>query len=516
MTAAPHDSAQHVDVLIVGAGISGVGAAYHLQQQCPDRSYLVLEALPDFGGTWYTHRYPGIRSDSDLFTFGYRFKPWTAAPIATAAQIRRYLGEVIEENGIGDHIRYRHKIVSAQWHSESQRWTLQVRRGDSGETVAYSCHFLWMCQGYYRHGAGYTPEWPGMADFQGRVVHPQTWPEDLPYAGKRVVVIGSGATAATLIPAIADACAHVTMLQRSPTYFRTAANANEMADLLRPLGIPQEWTHEIVRRKVLADQAAFTRRARDEPDAVRRELVDNVRNFIGKQVDVDKHFAPRYRPWQQRLAFIPDADLFKAIAAGKASVLTDEIECFTARGLKLKSGAELEADIIVTATGFHLSALGDIPFTVDGKPLDFHQTVTYRGTMFTGLPNLAWMFGYLRASWTLRVDLLSDFTCRLLNHMRHRGAGVVVPQLREKDTAMPLKPWVEADNFNAGYMMRSLHVMPQQGSEQPWKLETDYFVERELLPLADLDDGALRFVARRAGASAAGAAAADVLPGAAA
>ncbi len=500
-------SSNHVDVLIVGAGISGVGAAYHLQQQCADKSYLVLEAQPDFGGTWFTHRYPGIRSDSDLFTFGYRFKPWTGAPIASAAQIRRYLGEVIEENGIGKHIRYRHKVVAAQWHSDTQRWTLQVQKGDNnnhgdngnnGETRQFSCNFLWMCQGYYRHGEGYTPEWPGVADFQGRIVHPQTWPEDLPYAGKRVVVIGSGATAATLVPAIANQCAHVTMLQRSPTYFRTAANANELADMLRPLGIPQAWTHEIVRRKVLADQAAFTRRAKHEPDVVKRELVNNVRSFIGHKVDVDKHFAPHYRPWQQRLAFIPDADLFGAIAADKASVVTDEIECFTAKGLKLKSGAELQADIIVTATGFHLSALGDIPFSVDGKPLDFHQSVTYRGTMFTGLPNMAWMFGYLRASWTLRVDLLSDFTCRLLNHMRDHGAGVVVPQLRAHEVGMPLKPWIDKDNFNAGYMMRSLHLMPQQGEAQPWQLEPDYFVERDLLPAADLNDGALHFVAQGA------------------
>ena len=493
---APAQGSNHVDVLIIGAGISGVGAAYHLQQQCADRSYLVLESQPAFGGTWYTHSYPGLRSDSDLFTFGYRFKPWTGAPIATAAQILRYVGEVIEENGLAEHIRYQHKVVSAAWHSDQQRWILQVLQGDTGEIRAFSCNFLWMCQGYYRHGEGFTPQWPGMADFQGRIVHPQTWPEDLHYAGQRVVVIGSGATAATLVPAIANQCAHVTMLQRSPTYFRTAANANDMADLLRPLGIPQEWIHEIVRRKILADQSAFTRRAKNEPEVVRQELVNNVRSFIGNKVDVDKHFAPRYRPWQQRLAFIPDADLFGAIAADKASVVTDEIECFTAKGLKLKSGAELEADIIVTATGFHLSALGDIPFTLDGQPLDFHQCVTYRGTMFSGLPNMAWMFGYLRASWTLRVDLLGDFTCRLLNHMRDLGAGVVVPQLRAVDADMPLKPWIDKDNFNAGYMMRSLHLMPQQGTAQPWQLETDYWVERDLLPVADLDDGALRFVAK--------------------
>ncbi len=498
---APAQAANHTDVLIIGAGISGIGAAYHLQQQCPDRSYLILEAQPTFGGTWHTHSYPGLRSDSDLFTFGYRFKPWTGAPIAQAAQILKYVGEVIEDNGIAKHIRYQHKVLSAAWSSTQQRWTLQVRQGDTGETKMFTCNFLWMCQGYYRHGEGFTPQWPGMADFKGRVVHPQTWPNDLAYAGKRVVVIGSGATAATLIPAIADQCAHVTMLQRSPTFFRTAPNANDMANLLRPLGIPQEWIHEIVRRKILADQSAFTRRAQSEPEVVRKELVDNVRTFLGDKVDVDKHFAPRYRPWQQRLAFIPDGDLFGAIAAGKASVVTDEIECFTAKGIKLRSGTELEADIIVTATGFHLSALGDIPFTVDGKPLDYHKTVTYRGTMFSGLPNMAWMFGYLRASWTLRVDLLGDFTCRLLNHMRATGAGVVVPQLRAVDVNMPLKPWIDKDNFNAGYMMRSLHLMPQQGAEQPWKLETDYWVERDLLPVADLTDGALRFVAQGADAT---------------
>ena len=499
---APAHGPTHVDVLIVGAGISGVGAAYHLQQQCADRSYLILESQPAFGGTWHTHKYPGLRSDSDLFTFGYRFKPWTGAPIASAAQILRYVGEVIEDNGIAKHIRYQHKVISAAWHSDRQRWTLQVRQGDTGQTQEFSCNFLWMCQGYYRHGEGYTPEWPGMADFKGRIVHPQTWPENLLYAGKRVVVIGSGATAATLVPAIANQCAHVTMLQRSPTYFRTAANANELADLLRPLGIPQEWIHEIVRRKILADQAAFVRRAKNEPDVVKRELVDNVRSFIGTKVDVDKHFVPRYRPWQQRLAFIPDADLFGAIAADKASVVTDEIECFTAKGIKLKSGAELEADIIITATGFHLSALGDIPFAVDGKALDFHQTVTYRGTMFTGLPNMAWTIGYLRASWTLRVDLLGDFTCRLLNHMRETGAGVVVPQLRKADADMPLTPWIDKDVFNSGYLMRSLHLMPHQGAVQPWRLEPDYWLERDLLPAAAFDDGALQFVPRSAGATA--------------
>lgn len=496
-TSADAHATTHTDVLIIGAGISGIGAAYHLQQQCPDKTYLLLDAQPASGGTWTTHTYPGIRSDSDLFTFGYRFKPWTGNPIASAAQILQYLGEVIADNDLEHHIHHEHTVVAADWQSADQRWTLQVRDGCTGQLKHYSCHFLWMCQGYYRHGAGYTPEWPGMGDFGGQIVHPQTWPEDLQYTGKRVVVIGSGATAATLVPAIAGQCAHVTMLQRSPTYFRTAPNANELANTLRELDIPSEWTHAIVRKKVLFDQSAFTKRAVSEPDVVKRELVDNVRSILGDKVDVEKHFSPRYRPWQQRLAFIPDADLFRAVANNTASVVTDEIACFTPTGILLKSGAELPADIVVTATGFHLSALGDIAFTIDGRALDFHQTVTYRGTMFTGIPNMAWMFGYLRASWTLRVDLLSDFVCRMLNHMSDRGWGVVTPLLPAEVANKPLKPWIDKDNFNAGYMMRSLHLMPQQTDAQPWKLETDYWTERELLPAADLEDGALQFSSKK-------------------
>lgn len=483
----------HTDVLIIGAGISGIGAAYHLQQQCPDKSYKILDAQAAIGGTWTTHTYPGIRSDSDFFTFGYRFKPWTGAPIASAAQILKYLREVIDENGIQTHIHHQQSVLSANWESQHQRWSLQVLDGHTNEVKFYSCNFLWMCQGYYRHGKGYTPEWPGMDNFKGQIVHPQTWPANLDYKGKRVVVIGSGATAATLVPAIAEDCAHVTMLQRSPTYFRTAANANELADTLRQLDIPQAWIHEIVRKKVLFDQSAFTKRAALEPDAVKRELVENVRTYLGDQFDVEKHFSPSYRPWQQRLAFIPDADLFKAIAAGKASVVTDQIDCFTAEGIKLKSGDLLSADIIITATGFHLSSPGEIPFSLDGQPVDFHKTVIYRGTMFSGVPNMAWMFGYLRASWTLRVDLLSDYICGMFKHMTAHNAGVVTPTLRPSDANMPLKPWIDKDNFSSGYMMRSLHLMPQQIGVQPWKLETDYFVERELLPVADLDDGTLQF-----------------------
>ena len=484
---------EHFDVLIVGAGISGIGGAYHLATQCPGTRFVVLEAQDGFGGTWRTHRYPGIRSDSDLYTFGYRFKPWTSAPIATAAEILKYLGEVIDDNDLARHIRYRHAIRSARWSSRENLWTIAAARADTGETVEFTANFLWMCQGYYRHDEGYTPEWPGMARFQGRVVHPQTWPEDLDCAGKRVVVIGSGATAATLIPAIAAACRHVTMLQRSPTYFRTGRNAIVLADELRELQVDETWIHEIVRRKILHEQALFTRASFAKPEKVKEELLNGVRGYLGADYDIATHFTPRYRPWRQRIAFIPDGDLLQAIGSGKASVVTDEIETFTETGILLKSGETLEADIIVTATGFHLSVMGDIPFAIDGRPLDWSQTVTYRGMMFTGVPNLAWVFGYFRASWTLRADLVGDFVCRLLNHMTAKGARRVTPVLRPEDRDMPLLPWIDPENFNPGYLMRGMHLLPKRGDKPEWQHTQDYWTEKDEFPAIDLDDGAFRY-----------------------
>jgi len=483
-------AAEHFDVLIVGAGISGVGAAYHLTHQCPDRSFVVLESKDTFGGTWVTHRYPGIRSDSDLYTFGYRFKPWTSAPIATAAEILKYMGDVIEENDLARHIRYRHLISSASWSSEENRWTIEATRRDTGEPARFTANFLWMCQGYYRHSEGYTPDWPGMAEFVGKIVHPQTWPDDLDYAGKKVVVIGSGATAATIIPAMAEACAHITMLQRSPTWFFTGRNANELADMLRALQIDETWIHEIVRRKILYDQATFTRRCIEEPEKVKQELLDAARAHLGADYDVATNFTPSYRPWRQRLALIPNGDLFKAIASGKASVVTDEIECFTANGIQLKSGRELEADIVITATGFHLCMLGDIAFSIDGAPLNFADTVTYRGMMFTGVPNMAWVFGYFRASWTLRADLVGDFVCRLLNHMRARQAKRVSVTLRPEDAGMPLHEWIDPENFNPGYMTRGMHLLPKRGDKPEWQHTQDYWTEKDAFPAIDLDDRA--------------------------
>ena len=488
--ASTRQAAEHFDILIVGAGISGVGSAYHLTKQLPGTSFVVLEEQETFGGTWWTHKYPGIRSDSDLHTFGYSFKPWTGPPIATAAEIRAYMGEVIAENELAEHIRYRHRISSASWSSETNLWTIEAVKLDSGEAKTFTANFLWMCQGYYRHSEGYTPQWRGMDAFKGRIVHPQRWPDDLDIEGQKVVVIGSGATAATLIPAIADRCEHVTMLQRSPTYFRTGRNAIELAETLRQLQVSEEWIHEIVRRKILFDQDTFTRRSFSEPEAVKQELLGGISAVLGPDYDIATHFTPRYRPWRQRIAFVPDADLFQSIKSGRASVVTDEIDRFTENGILLKSGQALDADIIVTATGFNLNILGDIAFAVDGKPLDFAETVTYRGMMFTGVPNMAWVFGYFRASWTLRTDLVADFVCRLLRHMKQTGARKVVPALRPEDHNMPLLSWIDPENFNPNYLMRDMHLLPKRGDKPEWQHSQDYWAEKDQFAAIDLADAA--------------------------
>jgi cation diffusion facilitator CzcD-associated flavoprotein CzcO len=356
--------------------------------------------------------------------------------------------------------------------------------------LRFTANFLWMCQGYYRHAEGYTPQWKGMETFKGKIVHPQTWPEDLDYKGKTVVVIGSGATTATVVPAIAADCAHVTVLQRSPTYFIPARNENELANQLRELDIDETWIHEIVRRRILLDQDVFTRRSIEEPETVKQELLAGVRAYLGPDYDIETHFTPKYRPWQQRIAFVPEGDLFKGIASGKASMETGEIERFTENGILLRSGEELKADIVVTATGFNLSILGDIAFRVDGEPVDFAETVTYRGMMFTGVPNLVWVFGYFRASWTLRVDLLGDFVCRLLKHMDMKHAKKVSVALRPEDREMPLLPWIDPENFNPGYLMRSMHLLPKRGDKPEWQHTQDYWRERKELPEIDLDDRA--------------------------
>jgi len=480
-TSKPH----HVDVLIVGAGISGVGAAYHLKTQLPGTTFLALEAKETFGGTWVTHRYPGIRSDSDLHTFGYRFKPWVGPPIASADEILKYMGEVIAENDLGKHIRYGHTITRAEWSGD--RWLVEAVKTASGEVVSFTCGFLWMCQGYYRHYKGYTPEWQGMTDFKGRIVHPQTWPDDLDYAGKRMIVIGSGATAATLVPAVAKDVAHVVMLQRSPTWFIPGRNAIEIAEQLRALQVDERWIHEITRRQILKNQDDFTRRAREEPETVKAELLAAVKLFLGEDYDIATHFTPSYRPWRQRIAFIPDGDLFRGIASGKASVVTDEIDRFTAKGILLKSGSELEADIIVTATGFELSPQGGIEIIVDGKPVALSDTVTYRGMMFTGVPNMVWVFGYFRASWTLRADMVADFVCRLLAHMKAKGASRVEVAIPPRLEDMKLLSWIDPEDFNPGYLMRGMHLLPKRGEMRDWQHTQDYWSEKDEFPKINLD-----------------------------
>ncbi len=486
------DPGSHYDVVIVGAGISGIGAAHHLREQCPNKRFVILESKVSFGGTWRLHSYPGIRSDSDLHTFGYRFKPWSGKPIASGGAILDYLGEAIHDDRLEQCIRYRHEVVSAAWDSAAQSWTLSVRVGDGPERVQYRCNFLWMCQGYYRHAQGYTPKWPGMEAFKGPIIHPQTWPEGLDYAGKRVLVIGSGATAATLIPNMADDCAHITMLQRSPTYFWTGENRNELAEQLRELDVPEEWVHEIVRRSLLKQAKDIQDLAATNPEIIKEELFKVIRQYLGEDFDMS-HFTPSYRPWQQRLAYVPDGDLFEAIKSGKVSVVTDHIERFTPEGILTRSGRLLEADLIITATGFNLCVMGDVAFWVDGRPVDFSTTYTYRGIMNSNVPNMSAMFGYLRTSWTMRVDLVADFVCRLLNHMDAIGAAVCTPTPRQQMTP---QPWIDEEEFNPGYMQRSLHLMPRRGDREPWFFNTNYYLEKDQLPRVNLDEEALVYEQR--------------------
>ncbi|MBS0255510.1 MAG: NAD(P)/FAD-dependent oxidoreductase [Proteobacteria bacterium] len=487
--ATPHaEAATHFDVLIVGAGISGIGAAWHLQQQCPGTSYAILEMKDTFGGTWETHKYPGVRSDSDLYTFGYRFKPWHDAPIASAQAILDYMGEVIAEGGIDRHIRYGHRITRCAFSRAINRWTVTATRLADGAEQTFTCQFLWMCQGYYDHEKPHVPDWPGRERFTGEFVHAQLWHDGIDYKGKRVLVIGSGATAATVVPAICADAAHVTLLQRSPTYFFCAPNRNELADRLREVGIDEPTIHRVVRAQILHDQKMMVARAEQEPEAVFEELKELVRAYTGQpDFAFEPHFTPRYRPWQQRLAFCPEGDIFRAAVAGQLSVVTDTIDTFTEKGVRTSDGTEIEADLIIAATGFNLSVMGGIPFEVDGQAVNWAETVTYRGMMFTGVPNMLWIMGYFRASWTLRVDLLGDFTCRLLNHMKTRGAQRVEVAPPGGTAGMALHDWVEPETFNPGYMTRALAAMPRRGDDPKWRHSQDYWAEREELPKIDLD-----------------------------
>ncbi len=482
---------EHFDVVVVGAGISGIGAGYHLQTMSPNRSYVILEGRDDIGGTWDLFRYPGVRSDSDMHTLGYSFKPWTAQKsIADGPSILQYLRDTVREFGIDRHIRFGHQIASAEWSTENAQWTVHGQHKDNGEAVTFSCGYLFMCSGYYSYKGGYTPEFAGIEQFKGQIVHPQAWPEDLDYKGRRVVVIGSGATAMTLIPAMADTAAHVTMLQRSPTYVVAAPDSDVVANAMRKV-LPNKLAYRITRKKNVALQQFMYKRTRTKPEKVKTLLLGRVAKALGPDYDVATHFTPSYNPWDQRMCLVPNGDLFASITSGKASVVTDEIGTFTETGIRLKSGTELAADIIVTATGLNLVTLGEMTFAVDGEPVDFSKTWTYKGFAYSGVPNLASSFGYVNASWTLRADLTCEYVCRLLNHMEATGTVECTPRLRPEDANMPERPWI--DDFTAGYMQREMHRFPRQGDHEPWVNTQSYTRDKKLFRAGPLEDGAMQF-----------------------
>ncbi len=481
-------SIEHFDVLIVGAGLSGVGAGYHLQTECPDKTYAILEARESMGGTWDLFRYPGVRSDSDMYTLGYSFRPWEdAKAIADGPSILSYIRQTANDYGIGQKIRFGHRVKRASWSSADARWTVEAERGPSQETVRLTCNFLFLCSGYYNYNEGYTPEFPGIERFSGRVVHPQKWTEDVEYAGKRAVVIGSGATAVTLVPALAKTAAHVVMLQRSPSYILSLPEQDPIANGLRRF-LPATVAYEITRWKnVLLGMLIFTL-SRRAPELVKKLIRAGVKKELGPAYDVDAHFKPRYNPWDQRLCLVPDADLFHAIREGRASVVTDRIETFTEKGLRLKSGTELEADLIVTATGLDLLALGGIQLAVDGRAVEVAKTMSYKGMMLSGVPNLAIALGYTNASWTLKCDLTCGYVCRLLNFMEKRGYRQCTPQNR--DPSVREVPFID---FSSGYVQRSIHKFPKQGSKAPWKLHQNYALDILALRFGALEDGAMVF-----------------------
>ena len=479
---------EHVEVLIVGAGLSGIGAAHHLQERCPGKSFAILEARDSIGGTWDLFRYPGIRSDSDMHTLGYRFRPWTdPMSIAAGPKILDYVRDTAREGGIESRIRLQHRVVSAAWSSADARWTVRAERGDTGESVVLTCDFLFMNSGYYRYDQGYTPDFPGLERFGGEVVHPQHWPEDLDYAGKRVVVIGSGATAMTLVPAMAEQAAKVTMLQRSPTYVISMPGEDGVANRLRAL-LPERAVYPIVRWKNVILQGAFYRLSRRWPGLIKRVLRRGTIKALPPGYDVDTHFKPRYNPWDQRVCLVPDADLFRALGSGRAEIVTDRIATFTESGIELESGAELEADIVVTATGLNLLFLGGVEITIDGEQPDLPRALTYKGMMLSDFPNFAYTLGYTNASWTLKADLTSEYICRLLNHMDAGGYRICTPQV--SDPSVTEEPLLD---FNSGYVLRALDQLPKQGSKEPWKLRQNYPVDLRMLRHGRIDDGTMRF-----------------------
>jgi len=481
-------SAEHLDVLIVGAGLSGIGAAHYIQTECPWATYAVLEGREAMGGTWDLFRYPGIRSDSDMFTLGYSFRPWDGEKsIADGPSILQYIKDTAAEAGIDHHIRFNHRVTRADWSTEDARWHITAEKSGTGETVELTCGFVFSCSGYYRYDHGYLPDFAGMDRFEGTIVHPQAWPEDLDYAGKRVVVIGSGATAVTLVPAMAAEAGHVTMLQRSPSYITSLPAKNPVANLLRKL-LPARFSGPVIRWMLALGTQGFFQLSRRRPAFVKRLLRKGLERQLPQGYDIDTHFTPRYDPWDQRLCVVPNGDLFKAIRAGSASVVTDHIDTFTEKGLLLGSGAELEADIIVTATGLELLFIGGIRVSVDGEDVELSSKLTYKGMMLEGVPNLALAIGYTNASWTLKCDLTCDYVCRLLNHMRASGQLQCTPVNGDASvTGAPLL------GLSSGYVQRSAHLFPKQGSRFPWQVHQSYLRDYRALKVRGVDDGAMVF-----------------------
>lgn len=485
-----------VDVLIAGAGISGIGMAVHLRQQCPDQSFAMIEQRDDIGGTWNLFQYPGIRSDSDMHTLGFEFEPWTEQKaIADGPSIMDYLHRIVKNHGLRQHMHFGHKIICANWSSEEALWTLMVETKDGSSEM--KGRFLYMGTGYYDYDQGYDPSFEGREEFGGQIVHPQFWPKDMDYAGKKVVVIGSGATAVTLVPNMADTAEHVTMLQRTPTYYAVRPAKDAIANFLRVI-MPDQWAYNIIRKRNVWMQNWFFNRAKNKPEKVTDMLMKNVKKALGREPD-KKTFTPPYNPWDQRLCLVPDGDMFTAMREGRASIVTDHIERFTKTGIQLKSGEHLDADIIVTATGLKLAMAGKVAFSVDGEATEFNDRFYYKGCMFSNVPNMAIVFGYLNASWTLKVDIVASFVCRILNHMQQTGTAIAVPHLADPD-ALPEEETL-FDGFSSGYVQRSADILPKQGAEMPWRLTQDYLFERNVLLNEPVDDGVLKFTAPKTAAN---------------
>jgi monooxygenase len=479
---------EHLDVLIVGAGLAGIGAAHRLQEAFPQRSYAIFEAREDLGGTWNFFRYPGVRCDSDMQTLSFRFRPWTMAKwIIDGASILDYIRQIARDDGSDEKVRFHHKITRAEWSSEEGRWTVEAERGDSGETVSVSCDHLWVCTGLFRFDEGYSPEFQGREDFKGEIVHPQDWPAELDYAGKRVVVIGSGATAVTLIPSLAREAAHVTMLQRSPTYIAALPTEDVMVTWLQRL-LHDRLAYRIARWKNVWLQSLSVQFSRRRPEAFKKIMRLGTKRLLPAGYDIDKHFTPRYAPWDERVCLAPDGDFFEAIREGRSSIVTDTIERFTEGGIKLDSGEKLEADLIVTATGLNLLFLGGIELVVDGEAVRVSEKMAYKGLMLDGVPNFAFAWGYNIASWTLKIDLVLEYLCRMLAHMDAHGYRVSVPAAPDPGIErLPLLP------LKSGYVMRSLDQLPSQGSEQPWKMPRNFLVDVRMHRHGPVDDGVMRF-----------------------